>query len=57
MNNQSGALVELNCETDFVARNEVFKNMAELAATTILKFAETQQHSNEPVRKVLLNNC
>ncbi|KAK9727692.1 Elongation factor TS [Popillia japonica] len=55
MNNQSGALVELNCETDFVARNEVFKNMAELAATTILKFAETQQHSNEPVRKIGLD--
>jgi len=27
-NNKIGALVELNCETDFVAKNEEFKNMA-----------------------------
>lgn len=33
--NQS-ALVEVNCETDFVARNEKFSSLAELAAKTIL---------------------
>lgn len=27
-----GVLVEVNCETDFVARNEVFKNFADLVA-------------------------
>jgi len=27
-NNKIGALIELNCETDFVARNEEFKNLA-----------------------------
>ncbi len=27
-NNKVGALVELNCETDFVAKNEEFKNLA-----------------------------
>ncbi len=27
-NNKIGALVELNCETDFVAKNEEFKNLA-----------------------------
>ncbi|GJQ69705.1 hypothetical protein Trydic_g22276 [Trypoxylus dichotomus] len=55
INKNSGALVELNCETDFVARNEVFQNMAELAATTILKYAEKQQCSNELVRKIGLD--
>ncbi len=27
-NNKVGALIELNCETDFVAKNEEFKNLA-----------------------------
>jgi len=27
-NNKAGAIVELNCETDFVAKNEDFKNLA-----------------------------
>jgi len=27
-NNKVGALLELNCETDFVAKNEAFKNLA-----------------------------
>lgn len=33
-------LVELNCETDFVARNEMFKTMAGMAAKTCLNYAE-----------------
>ncbi len=27
-NNKAGAIIELNCETDFVAKNEDFKNLA-----------------------------
>jgi elongation factor Ts len=27
MNNRVGVLIEVNCETDFVARNEVFRNL------------------------------
>jgi len=27
-NNKAGAIIELNCETDFVAKNEEFKNLA-----------------------------
>lgn len=57
-NKNNGALVELNCETDFVARNEVFQKMAEVAAIAVLNYAEKQQHSNEPVRKVnFFYNC
>src|ERR1700738_2930101 len=33
---KTGALVELNSETDFVARNEVFGQTAEKIATTLL---------------------
>ena len=33
---QTGALVELNAETDFVARNELFQNAARAAATVAL---------------------
>lgn len=32
--------MELNCETDFVARNETFKSMAEMAAKTCLSYAQ-----------------
>ncbi|MFN3306685.1 MAG: translation elongation factor Ts [Candidatus Kapaibacteriota bacterium] len=34
--NKIGAIVEVNCETDFVARNENFVNYAELVANTLL---------------------
>ncbi|KAJ8670548.1 hypothetical protein QAD02_001807 [Eretmocerus hayati] len=32
-----GALVEVNCETDFVARNDQFHGLAETAASAVLK--------------------
>ncbi|GIX42657.1 MAG: elongation factor Ts [Leptospiraceae bacterium] len=35
MGNQIGALVELNCETDFVAKNEEFVNLAKEIAVQI----------------------
>lgn len=34
-NNKVGALIELNCETDFVAKNEDFKNLAHELALQI----------------------
>ncbi|MCX7908776.1 MAG: translation elongation factor Ts [Ignavibacteria bacterium] len=34
--NKIGAIVEVNCETDFVARNENFVNYSELVAKTLL---------------------
>jgi len=35
-NRTQGAIVEVNCETDFVARSDAFKALAEAAITTIL---------------------
>lgn len=33
------ALVEINCETDFVARNQQFRDLAQLVAATVLHYA------------------
>ncbi len=35
-NNKVGVIVEINCETDFVARNEYFVKYSELVANTLL---------------------
>ncbi|KAF7996489.1 hypothetical protein HCN44_002121 [Aphidius gifuensis] len=37
--NNYGALVEINCETDFVARNKTFQGLAEIVVATTLKYA------------------
>lgn len=41
------ALVEVNCETDFVAKNDSFKEMVETATKACLLFAEQQTTQNE----------
>ena len=38
-NRKKGALLELNCETDFVARNEEFRQLAEAIARIVLEKA------------------
>ena len=38
-NGKKGVLLELNCETDFVARNEEFRQLAEATARIVLKKA------------------
>jgi elongation factor Ts len=40
--NRIGVLVEVNCETDFVARNEAFRTLAHDLALQIASKAETQ---------------
>ncbi|KAF9969273.1 Elongation factor Ts, mitochondrial [Actinomortierella ambigua] len=35
-----GAIVELNCETDFVSRNDLFKNLVTQIASTVLLVAD-----------------
>lgn len=49
-----GALVELNCETDFVAKNEKFHKMMEDATSACFKFAHTHVQSKGPITKVIL---
>ena len=53
-NNKVGALVELNCETDFVAKNEEFKNLAHDLAMQIA--AQSPLYvSPEDVPEAILN--
>lgn len=40
--NQIGVLVEVNCETDFVARNEVFKSLVQDIAKQIAAYANVE---------------
>ena len=41
VDNCHGALVEINCETDFVARNKHFHGLADTIATAVLQHAST----------------
>ncbi|OWR53259.1 elongation factor Ts [Danaus plexippus plexippus] len=53
---QHGALVELNCETDFVAKNEKFHKMLEDAALACYKMAHTNLQSKGPITKMELDS-
>lgn len=48
----SGALLEVNCETDFVARNKNFQEMVENAAKACLQFTIQQKQQKSPILKV-----
>ncbi|CAK9799399.1 Elongation factor Ts, mitochondrial [Anthophora quadrimaculata] len=48
-----GALVEINCETDFVARNKKFHDLAEIIVSTVLKHGMTIE-PNSLINKTLL---
>lgn len=52
INENNGILVEVNCETDFVARNKEFQSMVEEAANTCLNYVSTHQKPQEKVTKV-----
>ena len=51
---QNAALVEVNCETDFVARNKEFHKMVHEAAVSCLNFTQQQPESNISVTRVCL---
>lgn len=53
---QDGVLIEVNCETDFVARNEEFQKMVQETANTCLKFSENHQKPLSGVTKVSRKN-
>lgn len=52
--NNHGALVEINCETDFVARNKKFHDLAEIIVSTVLKHGMTIEQ-NSLINKTLLH--
>ncbi|KAF5288624.1 hypothetical protein FQR65_LT11995 [Abscondita terminalis] len=56
VDNTNAAIVEVNCETDFVAKNKSFQEMAEVAAKACLKFVEKQKHYRGPLTKIGLDS-
>lgn len=55
VNNNHGALVEINCETDFVARNKSFHGLAETVVSAVIKY--TGELSNrDQVTKTFLDS-
>lgn len=49
---QAGSLIELNCETDFVARNENFLSLLNLSAQTCTQFVEQNMQASSEHLKV-----
>lgn len=54
--NNAGVIVEVNCETDFVARNNTFKSLVEMATALCLKRVTTPKASSS-IYQVNLLNC
>lgn len=52
VNQGAAALVEVNCETDFVARNSTFQGLVGEAAVACLGLADRQVGTNGPLIKV-----
>ncbi|KRZ06545.1 Elongation factor Ts, mitochondrial [Trichinella zimbabwensis] len=50
-----GILVEVNCETDFVAKNEQFQNL--VRAVTVSCYEQLQHQSLFPKNQALFNKC
>ena len=48
-----GALIEVNCETDFVARNKEFHHLADVVATAVLKHTVNTASDNLYNRAIL----
>lgn len=54
VSNRTAALVEVNCETDFVARNSMFQETVLDVADSCLKFVEMQQNASGLITKVFV---
>ena len=48
---KNGLLVEINCETDFVAKNDIFREFSEVVAKTL---SENPQADVEPLRVAIV---
>ncbi|KAI8988806.1 elongation factor TS-domain-containing protein [Pilobolus umbonatus] len=49
-------LIELNCETDFVSRNDVFKSLASRIAATSLLLHDTPQQSKRLIESISVDH-
>ncbi|XP_043475854.1 elongation factor Ts, mitochondrial [Leptopilina heterotoma] len=55
VNQCNGALIELNCETDFVARNKHFQGLADTVATAVLNHSLTLPNDGG-ISKIILDS-
>lgn len=55
VNQRHAALVEVNCETDFVARNKHFQGLVSTAAAAALKYASNSINGTDLINKVTLD--
>lgn len=53
---QYAAMVEVNCETDFVGRNEKFQKLVDLVAKTCLQHTQKESPSSKTMAKVSLTS-
>lgn len=51
---QIATMVEVNCETDFVARNKCFHSIVDVVTSSCLDFAKKQKAMENSFSKVLL---
>ncbi|XP_030761156.1 elongation factor Ts, mitochondrial [Sitophilus oryzae] len=56
VDNNDGVLVEVNCETDFVARNQEFEDMVREATEACMKYAKSSPKSPNAVTKIGLDS-
>lgn len=54
LDNNYAALIEMNCETDFVAKNEKFQKLVDLVAKTCLHHSKVENPSPKSTSKVSL---
>lgn len=55
VNKCHGALIEINCETDFVARNKQFHGLVDTVASAVLK--HTQVTASNSIQNKILLDC
>lgn len=53
VNKNIAAIVEVNCETDFVARNKTFQTLVDSVTIASLQFAVRNQNAGSSLVKVL----
>jgi len=53
-NKELATMVEVNCETDFVARNKVFQAVVDVVTSSCLEFAKNQNISGNSFYKVFI---
>lgn len=56
VNKNIATIVEVNCETDFVARNKTFQTLVDCVATACLKFAINKQTTGSALTKIGLDS-